>query len=75
MKSLNIDANTGVASTPLSLLIDRVELTNYQGKVQDIFPVVATVSIIESLYSRSLLFELGIKDQSNLIEDLPIIGQ
>jgi len=75
MKSLNIDANTGVASTPLSLLIDRVELTNYQGKVQDIFPVVATVSIIESLYSPSLLFELGIKDQSNLIEDLPIIGQ
>ena len=75
MKSLNIDPNNALSTEPTGLLIDRVEIVTYQGKINDIKPVVATITIIESLYSPTLLLELGIKDQSNLIEDLPIIGQ
>ena len=76
MKSLNIDPDKqGLATEPTALFIDKVEVTTYQGKVNNIGPVVATISIIESIYSTSLLFEIGIKDQSNLIEDLPFIGQ
>ena len=63
MKSLNIDSSNALSTEPTALLIDKVEILTYQGKLNDIKPVVATVTIIESLYSPSLLLELGIKDQ------------
>lgn len=75
MKSLNIDPNNAIATEPTSLLVDKVEFINFQGKANDLNPVIANITIIESLYSPTLLLEIGIKDQSNLIEDLPIIGQ
>ena len=75
MRTFNIDSQSGVASDPLALKINKIELTNYQGKTTDINAVVGQFSIVESIYSPTLMLEIGIKESSNLMENFPIIGQ
>lgn len=71
LKDIDIDA---VAYSPHAFYIEELLLTNKEGIVVDIQYLQKEISITESIYSSTIILQLSIKDESNLIETMPIYG-
>jgi len=63
------------AFIPSSINLKSVKLTNHLGLIYELRPIIDNFSITESIYSTSIIVNLGIIDSNNLIEDLQLIGQ
>ena len=64
----------GVARTPSAYKIDKVVITNAKGEAIDIQTISKEILITESIYSPTLVCEISVLDESNILETLPIYG-
>lgn len=74
MSTLLNTRSDGTAAIPSAYKIDECTLTNKDGVAIDLQPYVREIKIIESLYSPTLFCTVGIRDDLNLLETLPIYG-
>ncbi len=65
----------GAAVYPTSFSLKNISLINHKDEGIDIRQGLVGFSITESLYNSTLLIEIVFKDEYNILEDLPIIGQ
>jgi hypothetical protein len=71
LKDIDKDA---VAYSPHAFYIEELLLTNKDGIVVDIQNLQKEIVITESIYSPTMILSVSIKDESNLIETMPIFG-
>jgi hypothetical protein len=74
MATLKNTRPDGTAAVPSAYKLEEVTITNKIGEAVDIWGVVKDVSFIESIYSPSIVCTVTVKDESNLIESLPMYG-
>lgn len=66
----------GVAMTPSGYNIKKCAMVRYDGGYStDITNLVTSLTLVESLYSPTVILKLAIKDAANFLEEFPIIGQ
>ena len=65
----------GKATIPSAYRIKGIRMENHKGGSVDLQEMVVSVEVRESLYSNTLILSLILKDEYNMIEALPIIGQ
>lgn len=71
LKDIDIEK---IAYVPHAYFIEELTLTNRIGEAVDIQFLAQEISISESIYSSTAVLTVGIKDESNIIETLPIYG-
>ena len=65
----------GVALTPSGFNIKKIEMTRYDGAESlDITPLCVGITLIESIYSPTVVAKFNIKDNANFLEEFPIVG-
>jgi hypothetical protein len=75
MSNISLNISGGNSVTPSAYSIKRISLTNHKGETYDIQNIVLKTEITESIYSNTLVCKLEVRDENNLIQDFPIIGQ
>lgn len=73
--SKNIDSGSSRSVTPGSYKIKSIKLFTHTGDDFLIQNVVTKLIITESIYSNTLMCKLSVRDTTNMIENLPLIGQ
>ena len=71
----NIALNTSEALLPTAYSLQQVTFTNHAGRQFDLSALVQEMSIMESIYTPSLILSLGIKDPVNTLEEFQMTGQ
>ena len=72
--SRNISAD-GTSAAPSAYKIKRITLSNHKGKSLDIQNAVTKTVITESIYSNTLICKVSVRDETNLVQEFPLIGQ
>lgn len=72
--SKNIDSQ-GRSITPSAYKIRKIELFNHRDEMYEIQNIVVKLVITESIYSDTLICKVSIKDETNLMQEFPLIGQ
>lgn len=70
----NID-NRGNATTPNAYVLESIIIENFEGATKNIDVQVSSFSVSENLYSNTLLASFSIRDDINLMEYIPMVGQ
>lgn len=73
--SKNITTGKNESITPAAYRIRKIELTNHLGEILDIQNVVVKTVITESIYSNTLICNITVRDETNLIQDFQLVGQ
>lgn len=73
-RTLNVDLNTSDALMPSAYRVSEIVLTNYAKKEFNIQRVVAEFTITESIYRSTLQLNIGIRDDSNFMEQAALTG-
>ena len=73
--SRNITSGKNESITPGAYRIRKIELSNHLGLILDIQNIVVKTVITESIYSNTLICSITVRDESNLMQDFPLIGQ
>ena len=73
-RQTNVDLNTSKIFVPSAYRIVDVVIKNHAGKEYDIKRIVADLSITESIYRSTLSLSMGIRDDSNFMEQASLSG-
>ena len=64
----------GIARVPSAYKIEEITITNAKGVAIDIQNITKEVLITESIYSPTIICEISVLDESNILETLPMYG-
>ena len=64
----------GIALIPSAFKVEEITITNKVGETIDIQAIIQEITLSESIYSPTMMCKISLKDESNIIESLPIYG-
>jgi len=56
-------------------LVEECQIVSTTGQVYDINPIVEEINVFENIYTASVSGDIVIKDTTNIVQNLPIIGE
>lgn len=71
----NLKAGSKKGVTPSSFRVKNVQLFNHKGELFEIQNIIVKVVITESIYSNTLVCKISVRDENNLMQEFPLIGQ
>lgn len=64
----------GIALIPSAFKLEEVTVTNKIGEAIDVQAVIQEIVLSESIYSPTMTCKVSVKDESNIVESLPLYG-
>ena len=56
-------------------LVEECQIVSTTGKIYDINPLVEEINVFENIYTAAISGDIVIKDTTNIVQNLPIIGE